>query len=199
MPKRAAKARPLGLVTTNPGKVREFRAALRGVSIDLHHVRRPYHELQADTLEEVASFGLQDMAGEVEGDFFLEDSGLFVSGLRGFPGVYSAWAFKSVGVDGILRLLKGAEDRRATFASVVALSWRGETHLFRGECHGRIASGAHGHGGFGFDPIFVPVGERRTFAEMSLEEKLSHSHRGRAAQKLRAFLEHDAGGAPLRA
>ncbi len=189
MPKGVRTAgRRLSLVTHNPGKVREFRAGLAGLPLDLHHVDRTYHELQADTLEEVASFGLQELAGELQGDFCLEDSGLFVDALHGFPGVYSAYVYRSVGLNGVLRLLKGADDRRARFASVVALSWGGETHLFRGEARGSISRAPRGAGGFGYDPVFVPEGSRLSFAEVPLETKMAASHRGRALEKLAAFL-----------
>jgi XTP/dITP diphosphohydrolase len=194
MPKGASRGPArLTLVTHNPGKVREFRAGLAGLSLDLHHLDRTYHELQADTLEEVASFGLQELAGEVKGNFCLEDSGLFVNALAGFPGVYSAYVYRTVGLGGILKLLKGHEDRRAHFASVVALSWRGETHLFRGESFGTVARAPRGTSGFGYDPIFIPEGSKRTFAELSLPEKLAASHRGRALEKLAHFLRSERG------
>jgi XTP/dITP diphosphohydrolase len=185
--------RRLTIVTHNPGKVREFQAGLSHRGIELHHLNRTYHELQADTLEEVASFGLQDLAAEVEGDFCLEDSGLFIDALHGFPGVYSAYVYRTVGLNGLLKLLKGVEDRRASFASVIAVSWEGETHLFRGEVAGQIARAPRGTEGFGYDPIFIPDGERSTFAQMSLTEKLKHSHRGRALEKVRAFLTKEQG------
>lgn len=195
MPSARRKPRRLVVVTTSAGKVREFRAALRGLPVDLHPVRRQYHEIQADTLEEVASFGVQELAAEIKGDFFVEDSGLFIESARGFPGVYSAYAMKTVGVEGILRLMRGTDDRRARFASVIGLSFGGETHLFRGECHGTIARSARGHGGFGFDPIFTAKGAKRTFGEMPVEEKLGYSHRGQATAKLRQFLERRLAGA----
>lgn len=187
------KARRLSIVTHNPGKVREFREGLAGVPVEFHHFDRTYHELQADTLEEVASFGLQELAGEVAGDFCLEDSGLFIDALGGFPGVYSAYVYRSLGLNGVLKLLKGADDRRARFASVIALSWDGETHLFHGESRGSIARAPKGSGGFGYDPVFVPDGERRTFGEMPLEDKMARSHRGRALEKLAEFLTRELG------
>lgn len=197
MPKAARKAlRRLTLVTHNPGKVREFRAALSGAPVEIHHLDRTYHELQADTLEEVASFGLQELASEVEGDFCLEDSGLFIDALHGFPGVYSAYVLQTVGLNGVLKLLKGAEDRRARFASVVALSAHGETHLFRGEAHGMIARAPKGSGGFGYDPIFVPEGSALTFGAMPLAGKLAMSHRGRALGKLAEFLARQVSRGP---
>jgi len=190
MPK-TAKHRRLSVVTTNPGKVREFRAGLAQLPLELHHLNRSYHELQADTLEEVASFGLQELADEMDGDFCLEDSGLFVETFRGFPGVYSAYALKTIGLNGLLRLVEGSHDLRAHFASVIALSWGGETHLFRGEVHGQLARNPRGSGGFGYDPLFIPEGETRTFGEMALEEKIKRSHRGQALAKLASFLERE--------
>lgn len=189
MPRRTGRAgRRLTVVTHNPGKIREFREGLAGVPVELHHLDRTYHELQADTLEEVASFGLQELAGEVEGNFCLEDSGLFIDALAGFPGVYSAFVYRTVGLNGVLKLLKGADDRRARFASVIALSWGGETHLFRGEARGSVARSPSGSGGFGYDPVFIPEGERRTFGAVPLEDKMARSHRGRALEKLAEFL-----------
>ncbi len=198
MPSRKPRDRRLSMVTANPGKVREFRASLRGLPVDLHQVRRPYHEIQAETLEEVASFGVQEVAGEIKGDFFVEDSGLFVESMRGFPGVYSAFAMRTIGVEGVLRLLRGADDRRATFASVIGVSFAGETHLFRGECPGTITRTAQGHSGFGFDPIFLARGAKVTFAEMAVEEKLRFSHRGKASAKFRQFLGRRLGGSRTR-
>jgi XTP/dITP diphosphohydrolase len=178
----------LTVVTHNPGKVREFRAGLAALPLDLHHLDRTYHELQADTLEEVASFGLQELANEVAGDFCLEDSGLFIDALAGFPGVYSAYVHKTVGLSGVLKLLRGSDDRRARFASVIALSWDGETHLFRGDVRGSITRAPRGAQGFGYDPIFVPEGGRKAFGELPLADKMAFSHRGRALAKLAEFL-----------
>jgi len=192
MPKATKKGgRRLTLVTHNPGKVREFRAGLAGVPVELHHLDRTYHELQADTLEEVASFGLQELAAELDGDFCLEDSGLFIDALHGFPGVYSAYVLRTAGLNGVLKLLKGSEDRRARFASVIALSLHGETHLFRGESHGSIARAPKGSGGFGYDPIFIPEGSSTTFGAMPIEAKMALSHRGRALSKLSEFLARE--------
>ncbi|WP_297464690.1 XTP/dITP diphosphatase [Thermococcus sp.] len=175
----------LAFVTSNPGKIEEARKYLEPLGVEVYQLRFPYPEIQADTLEEVAEYGAKWLAERVDSPFFLDDSGLFINALRGFPGVYSAYVYKTLGIDGILKLLEGVDDRSAYFKSVVAY-WDGELHLFTGRVGGRITTEPRGKGGFGFDPIFVPSGFDRTFAEMTTEEKNEISHRGKA---LKAFAE----------
>jgi len=183
--------RVLRMVTSNDGKAREFAEALRGMPFRVERVHGSYEEVQADTLDEVALKSAQDLlaAGDVPRPFFLEDAGLFVDALRGFPGVYSAYVYRTVGWQGVLRLLHGAADRSARFESRIALvtTW-GEVELFAGTGHGTIATEAKGEGGFGFDPIFVARGETLTYAEMPLREKERVSHRGAALMGLKARL-----------
>lgn len=124
------------------------------------------------------------------GGILVDDSGLFVSALQGFPGVYSSYVFRTVGCDGILRLLADAGDRGATFRACFGLLEDGVSRVFEGACSGRIAPKMRGEAGFGFDPIFVPEGEGRTFAEMTLAEKNALSHR---AQAVAALVRHAEG------
>ncbi len=170
-------------VTGNRHKYEEARKILG--NIEMKHV--PYPEIQADSLEEVAEYGIEFLKGKLDCNFFLEDSGLFIDSLNGFPGVYSAYVFKTIGNDGILRLMENNGERKARFESVIAY-YDGEVHLFKGVCKGVIAYEKHGKGGFGYDPIFIPEGEERTFAEMSAEEKNRYSHRGKAMEKLHSYL-----------
>jgi XTP/dITP diphosphohydrolase len=121
--------------------------------------------------------------------YFVEDAGLLVETLRGFPGVYSAQAFRTIGNEGLLRLLSDARDRSASFRAVVAyVDGPRPPRMFTGDIHGRIARTPRGHNGFGFDPIFVPEGHRRTFAQMGPEEKNRLSHRARALDRLARHL-----------
>jgi len=175
----------LAFITSNPGKVEEARKYFEPLGVEVYQLRFSYPEVQADTLEEVAEYGVKWLAEKIRGPFFLDDSGLFVEALNGFPGVYSAYVYKTLGCAGILKLLEGETNRRAYFKSVVAY-WDGELHLFTGRVDGEITTEPRGSGGFGFDPIFKPDGFDQTFAEMTTEEKNEISHRGRA---LRAFAQ----------
>jgi len=146
-----------------------------------------YVEIQAETLEEVAAYGIREVAEKLAGRVMIEDAGLFIEGLKGFPGVYSAYVFDTIGNGGILRLMDGMKDRRAAFRSVVAYAEPGgEPVLFRGEVWGEIAALPRGSGGFGYDPIFE-VGNK-TIAEMDLSEKNEISHRGASIRALKSWL-----------
>ena len=184
----------LRVVTSNEGKAREFSQALEGLPWTVERVDMAYEEIQADTLEEVALASAVSVlaGGTVAPPFVLEDAGLFVEALRGFPGVYSAYIFRTLGCEGVLRLLEGVSDRGAGFESRLALCLGpGDIELLAGTCKGTVPEEARGSGGFGFDPIFMPEGEGRTFAEMSIEEKGAISHRGRALARLRDRLTRD--------
>lgn len=168
-------------VTGNPGKAAEAQAALAPLGIHVEPVDQHIAEIQADTLEEVARAKAEALRARVAPPFFVEDAGLFVHALKGFPGVYSAYVFRTLGNAGVLRLLKSQTDRRAAFRAVIAwVPGEGEPELFVGEARGTIATRERGTRGFGFDPIFVPHRQRRTFAELTIEEKSKQSHRGRA-------------------
>lgn len=190
---RKAMVRTLTFVTGNAGKVAELRAMLRPRGIAVRQDDRGYPEVQADTLREVAEEGARHLlASGLKPPFVLEDSGLFVAALRGWPGVYSRHALDTVGIPGLLRLLADVEPemRSAAFqACLLYADAAGRLHAFEGSCAGRIAERAAGRGGFGFDPVFVPRGqdgEGRTFAELPAAQKAARSHRGKA---VRAFLE----------
>lgn len=124
---------------------------------------------------------------------FAEDTGLEIDALNGEPGVRSArYAGEDKQAEDNTRLvlakMKGIADRRARFRTVIALILDGREHVFEGVAEGQIAASPAGNGGFGYDPIFVPEGAHRSFAEMDTEEKGAISHRGKAVAKLLAFL-----------
>lgn len=176
-------------VTGNRGKVREAKAALGPLGIEVEAVPQPVVEIQSDSLEAVARAKADALMARVRPPYFVEDAGLFVDALGGFPGVYSAYAYKTLGCEGLLQLMRNRKRRTATFRAVVALvEPPGRSHLFVGEVRGSLASGLRGTRGFGFDPVFQPRGSRRTFAEMSTEEKSKQSHRGRALARLARYL-----------
>ena len=122
-------------------------------------------------------------------DCFADDTGLEVSSLGGEPGVFSArYAGENHDSQANMKLLlenlKDKEDRQARFRTVIALIEGEAEHLFEGIVEGEIIKEPKGNSGFGYDPIFVPAGYNKTFAEMSADEKNSISHRGRAVAKL---------------
>ena len=141
-------------------------------------------EIQSSRLEEIALHALRRIDFH-DAPFFVEDAGLFVEALNGFPGPYSSYVYKTIGCEGILKLLEGLDNRKAYFLSVVALKAPGLGDVvFNGKVNGIIASEMRGEKGFGFDPIFIPDGCEKTFAEMSIEEKSRYSHRGKALRKM---------------
>ena len=176
-------------VTGNKGKLHEAQAALGPLGHEVVNLDLAPVEIQADTLEEIARAKCEVLVGRAPTPFFVDDGGLFVDELKGFPGVFSAHALKRIGVPGILKLMEGVDDRRAHFACVVGYHDGHEIRLFSGRCDGKLASAPRSDGhGFGFDPIFVPDGEARTFAELPAETKNRISHRGRALAQLVAHL-----------
>ncbi len=171
-------------ITGNKHKYEEAKII---VGNDIEMLSISYPEIQADTPEEVARYGIEYLKERIDGDFFIEDSGLFIEALNGFPGVYSSYVFRTIGNEGILKLMEGVEKRKAQFVSVVGY-YDGDIHIFRGESKGVIAYEIKGSEGFGYDPIFIPEGDKRTFGEMKREEKNLFSHRGKAMKKLKEYL-----------
>jgi XTP/dITP diphosphohydrolase len=170
------------LVTSNQGKLKEFRSVLQPLGYEVEHSTEDCDEIQADTLQEVVLSCLQQLKAKGLRDFVIDDSGLFVHSLKGFPGVYSAYALRTIGLDGVLRLLDGIGDRSAYFECCIGASVGGEEFTVTGRCDGSMALRPSGTDGFGFDPLFVPSGYAQTFAEISIGEKNRISHRGKAVQ-----------------
>ncbi len=164
---------------------------LRESGIQVEQLRLRYQEVQGDTLEEVVTKALEWLSPRVGDNLLVDDSGLFIQSLEGFPGVYSSYVYRTLGCGGILKLLEGSGEREATFEACFGLLRGGMSRVLKGRCSGTITKAERGGGGFGFDPIFIPEGHTRTFAEMSLAEKNALSHRGRAVARLARYLEED--------
>ncbi len=169
----------LKVITSNPGKVAEYARSFSEIGIEMEHLRLPYDEVQTSDLSEVVDKGMDEIISKGVRDFIVDDSGLFVDALKGFPGVWSAYAQKTIGNAGILKLMEGEQDRGAEFRCCIGCDIAGERVIVTGICRGYITQSERGAGGFGFDPIFTPDG-RRTFAEIPMEEKNEVSHRGNA-------------------
>jgi XTP/dITP diphosphohydrolase len=128
-------------------------------------------------------------------DCFADDSGLEVDALSGEPGVYSArYAGEpkddDKNIQKLLENLKNISNRKANFKTVICLNINGEQHLFTGIINGTIINEKIGSNGFGYDPIFVAENYTKTFAELTIDEKSSISHRGIAVRQLVEFLDH---------
>lgn len=175
----------LNVVTHNPGKVKEYSLALSGYGLEMVHLNREYDEVQTAYLEEVVDKGIKQLVSEGYSDFMVDDSGLFVDALGGFPGVYSSYGQKTIGNKGILKLMDGVENRRAVFKCCIGARIGDETVVVTGQCPGEILAKEQGNGGFGYDPIFSVDGVH-SFAEMDTVEKNIVSHRGVA---LRMFVD----------
>ena len=175
-------------ITHNPSKFDEASNLADNYELSIHWKNIEYEELQEDTLEIIAQKSCErvlekypELANQT---FFLEDAGLFIDSLKGFPGPYSSYVFKTLGNDGILKLMEKVEDRNAYFKSIIAFYSRKEIKLFNGTTKGKIIFKKQGQGGFGFDPIFEPEGCEQTFAEMTLTTKNLYSHRQKSLREL---------------
>jgi XTP/dITP diphosphohydrolase len=178
-------------VTGNDHKFAEAKTLARPYGLELVQKNVPYVEIQAERLEDIVKVGVQQACALLRQPCFVEDAGLFVESLNGFPGPYSKFVFLTIGNEGLLKLLEGKKNRAAEFKSAVAYCEPGQKpEVFAGLARGRISLEPRGTGGFGFDPIFeVEGGGGKTFAEMSTEEKNRFSHRGRALAALMQWLK----------
>jgi len=183
----------LYFITSNKGKVFEATEKFKPLDIAIEQKNLGYPEIQTDALENVATFGVNHLISQgLDHPFILEDAGIFIDALKGFPGVYSSYVYHTIGLEGILELLGKTSNRNAFFKSVFAYGTpEGNMQLFIGECKGKIIYEQKGNGGFGFDPIFTPKGYNETFAEMHIEEKNKISHRGKSLEKLYQFLKKE--------
>jgi len=176
--------RTIVFATSNRGKLEEARAILRPFGISVEQFDGKGVEIQADTNLEVAEFAARGASATAGRPLLVEDAGLYVDALSGFPGPYSAYVFKTIGADGLVKLLANYHSRNARFVSSLAYCEpSGEPATFEGTVKGTIASRARGKKGFGFDPVFVPRGGTKTFGELTVEEKCRVSHRAASMKK----------------
>ena len=183
--------------TNNQHKVEEIQSAIghhlevqslkeAGINVD---IPEPH-----DTLEENASEKSRFIHTLTGQNCFSEDTGLETDALNGEPGVKSA-RYASEGrdfndnIEKLLGKLGTTSNRSARFRTIISLIWEGTEYFFEGICEGEIIKERRGNQGFGYDPVFLPRGSTRTFAEMTLEEKNRFSHRRKAADRLVLFLQ----------
>lgn len=184
--------------TNNHHKVRELQSLLHsdvelitllqaGIDID---IPEPY-----DSLEENASIKARTIFELTGKDCFADDTGLEVKILDGEPGVKSAryagvGASSQANIEKLLLKMNGKLVRTAQFRTVISVIIGGNETIFEGVCEGLITESVRGEAGFGYDPVFVPMGSHQTFSEMTLAEKNLYSHRAKASHKLVNFLNN---------
>lgn len=183
--------------TNNEHKVSEIQSLLpkdinvitlqqAGITID---IPEPY-----DTLQENANTKAKTIFEITKQNCFSEDTGLEIDALNGAPGVHSArYASEdrnfNANIEKVLTNLKNTKNRSAQFRTVICLIWEQKEYYFEGVCRGQIAEQNSGTAGFGYDPIFIPEGATKSFAEMTMDEKNTHSHRQKAVTQLFTFLQ----------
>jgi XTP/dITP diphosphohydrolase len=179
----------LVFLTSNAGKAREA-SALLGRPVEARPLDLP--EIQSLDFAEVVTAKALEAVGRLGVPVLVEDSGLALPAWKGYPGPLTKFAVGAVGEAGFARLARAWGDPRAEAVSTLGLAWPGaspaDVVVAAGRVAGTLAPEPRGAGGFGWDVIFVPEGEARTFAEMSAEEKNARSHRARAFAELRRIL-----------
>ena len=182
--------------TNNRNKVAEIQSLvgpnftiipLKEAGIDID-IPEPHDQLEANALEKAMT--IFKMTNQ---NCFSEDTGLEILALDGAPGVKSArYAGENcnpqANIDLVLSKMTGVENRTAQFRTVICLIWENQTYYFEGICKGQILNNMQGENGFGYDPIFVPDGASKSFANMTMEEKNTYSHRKKAVTQLFEFL-----------
>ena len=182
--------------TNNEHKIKEIQSlvgndftiiTLQEAGIDID-IPEPHDTLQENAYEKAIT--IENITKQ---NCFSEDTGLEIEALNGEPGVKSArYADEhrnfQANIDKVLEKLNGITNRKAQFRTVICLLWNKEVFYFKGICKGNIAETMHGGEGFGYDPIFIPEGATKSFAEMTMEEKNKFSHRQKAVTQLFTFL-----------
>ncbi|MDR1819584.1 MAG: XTP/dITP diphosphatase [Methanobrevibacter sp.] len=164
-------------ITGNKHKVEEAKKIFHNFNIELEHIDLGYPELQGE-LEDVAISGAKYASSKLRKPVIVEDAGLFIRALNGFPGVYSSYVQETIGNSSILKLMEDIDDRYAEFRSVIGYCTpKTEPKTFLGRVKGQIAFQEKGNKGFAFDPLFYVEEKDKTFAELSIEEKNQFSHR----------------------
>jgi XTP/dITP diphosphohydrolase len=182
------KGKVIFFATGNFHKFNEARMILSGCNIAVGMLRMKGAEMQSDSLVEIAQSSAREAFKRCGLPVIVEDAGLFIEALKGFPGPYAAYAYKTISNRGLLKLMENVENRRAMFRSAIAYcdSEAEAPVVFEGEAEGEVTVNerrGNGKSGFGFDPIFRPSGSGKTFAEMIIEEKNGFSHRAMAFRK----------------
>lgn len=172
-------------ITSNKNKAAEF-SRLLGVDIQNQKITLP--EIQDTDVSNVAKIKAEEAYSKLNRSVFVDDTGLYINAWNNLPGAFIAWFLDNVGNEGILRMLDGWEDRSAKVITAIGYCDQNGSRVFVGKVDGKIADSPKGENGFGYDPIFIPNDQSKTFAEMNDQEKDCHSMRAIAANSMREYL-----------
>jgi XTP/dITP diphosphohydrolase len=164
----------LFFVSSNHHKYQEAKKILDSFGIKLGFVKFDLEEIQSNSLKEIALYKAKDAFSKYKKPLIIEDDGLFIESLEGFPGPYSSYVFKTIGNKGILNLLK--QNRKAKFISIITYCDKKTLQSFEAKLDGTISKSQKGKG-WGYDPIFMPKNTKKTFAESNNKNKLSHRYK----------------------
>ncbi len=164
----------LFFVSSNTHKFTEAERILSNLGLELNLFKTTLEEIQSNSLSEIAKRKALDAYSKVQKPVIIEDDGLFIDSLDGFPGPYSSYAYDTIGNKGIIRLLENSESRNAKFVAIIAYcNGVDDVQLFESSIPGKISLSIE-KGGWGYDPIFIPDGESKTYANVSDKDKFSH-------------------------
>ncbi|MBI2175932.1 non-canonical purine NTP pyrophosphatase [Candidatus Woesearchaeota archaeon] len=176
------------LLTGNEEKIKDFENALEGSGLEFTVMKGEKPELRSDEPCEIAKTAAKALCERLKKSVVVEDSGLFIEALKDYPGTCTAYIFKRLGLNGILKLMKGIRNRKARYKSAVGYCEPGKEPLcFYGEEEGSIAESIRGSGGWGHDPIFIPKRKSKTYGELKKAGEVN-LFRKKAILKLARFL-----------
>lgn len=164
----------LFFVSSNSHKYRESKTILDSLGIRLGFLKSNLKEIQSNSLDAIAIVKARDAFSKFKKPVIIEDDGLFIDSIDGFPGPYSSYVFQTIGSKGILNLLKN--NRKAKFISVITYCDKTNLQLFKGKLDGKISKVQKGRG-CGYDPIFIPNNSKKTFAEINNKNEVSHRYK----------------------
>lgn len=164
----------LFFVSSNHHKYQEAKKILQSFDINLKFFQYELEEIQSSSLKEIASKKAAQAFQKCKKPIIIEDDGLFINPLGGFPGPYSSYVFKTIGNKGILQLLK--KNREAKFISIISYHDDKNYKLFEAKIDGTISKSQNGMG-WGYDPIFIPKNFTKTFAQLNTKNDLSHRYK----------------------
>ena len=164
----------LFFASSNENKFQEAERILSNSGVQINFYKTILEEIQSNDLNDIAEKKAINAYDLIQKPVIIEDDGLFINSLNGFPGPYSSYVYDTIGNKGIIRLLENIEFRDAKFVAIIAY-WNGidDVQIFESSIPGKISSFIE-KGGWGYDPIFIPDGELKTYANVSDKDKFSH-------------------------